>query len=67
MLKERDEIVKRELNLIFGGVPESISDDNSVQRSHDSDFVLLVRLWVFKTLRVHRLFELDRDLKCNRN
>ena len=41
-LKERDEIAKRELNLIFWGVPESISDDNSVRRSHDSDFVLRV-------------------------
>ena len=29
-LKERDEIVKRELDLIFWGIPESISDDNSV-------------------------------------
>ena len=41
-LKERDEIAKRELNLILWGVPESISDDNSVRHKHNSDFVLRV-------------------------
>ena len=41
-LKEGNEIEKRELNLIFWGVPESISDDNSVRHKHDSDFVLRV-------------------------
>ena len=30
-LKERDEVAKRELNLIFWGVPESTSDDNSLR------------------------------------
>lgn len=41
-LKERDEISKRELNLIFWGVPESTSEDTGIRRSHDSDFILRV-------------------------
>ena len=41
-LKERDEVAKRELNLIFWGVPESTSDDNSLRRSHDSEYVLRI-------------------------
>ena len=59
-LKERDEIVKRELNLIFWGVPESISDDNSVRCSQDSDFVLRVG----QAMGVQDIkIALDRDLK----
>ena len=39
-LKERDEVAKRELNLIFWGIPESDSDDTGSRRKHDSDFVI---------------------------
>ena len=33
-------MAKRELNLIFWGIPKSNSDDTSSWRNHDSDFVI---------------------------
>ena len=39
-LKERDELAKRDLNLIFWGIPESDSDNTGSRRNHDSDFVI---------------------------
>ena len=37
--QERDEISKRESNLIFWGIPESPSDDIEERREHDNHFV----------------------------
>ena len=39
-LKELDELAKRELNLIFWGIPESNSDGTGSRRNHESDFVI---------------------------
>ena len=38
-LKERDEIVKRDFNLIFWGIPENVSEDTGVRRIYDNDFI----------------------------
>ena len=63
-LKERDEVAKRELNLIFWGIPESDSDDTGSPRNHDSDFVIRTAQAIgIQDIKISQVIRLGRDPK----